>query len=295
MDFIKDTTQFYEQVAFNLDQALDQSKAIEDLPRGDNIVLLQHVSDIHCNVGMARINGAVARGLEVDLTIDTGDSTMSGTEAEEECINSEANAIPNEIVWERGNHDSEVTARQARDAGMIIIDDAEPIEVKGITFMGLGDPRRSMFGSPIEQIGDEDTKDHAAILKEAACSAETTPDILLTHSPAAILDALRAGCASLGLSGHTHQMSGPNLLNLNKQSYQFTQSSSGGVAESDISFGRLKAPAVQTIFTYDTKEHRLLGYIHITANPDTSVTISDYTNVDIEPTEFATVEVPQAR
>lgn len=281
VSFIKETEEFYAGVESNFRESFERSAIADQLPEGDNVVVFQHISDNHCNIGMDVVHGAIAEAFGVHFTIDSGDSTMSGTAAEAECINSEANAINNPILWVRGNHDSDETTRQAGENDMLILDNAETVEIEGLTVMGMGDPRYSEFGSQIEQRGEATIDDHAAFIEETACELESNgnrPDILVTHSPAAAIPTIESGCAGLSVSGHSHRVGGPNMLNP-AGSLQFTQGSSGGARNGGITLGTLKAPAEQTVFFYDKEADRLLGYVHITAMPDMSVVISDYQEI----------------
>ena len=80
--------------------------AIESNPlgRGDEIRVL-HISDIHLSTLGYGFAHELARSFDVDLVIDTGDTTSFGA-PDEEFILSEIPAFGLPYVWVAGNHDS---------------------------------------------------------------------------------------------------------------------------------------------------------------------------------------------
>ena len=80
--------------------------AIESNPlgRGDEVRVL-HISDIHLSTLGYGFAHELARSFDVDLVIDTGDTTSFGA-PDEEFILSEIPGFGLPYVWVRGNHDS---------------------------------------------------------------------------------------------------------------------------------------------------------------------------------------------
>src|SRR5699024_9560534 len=119
----------------------------EATPPDDKIATFLVVSDIHCNVGMSRIIGRVAKARHADAVLAAGDSTMTGTSREKCCVDSMNRAITKGVttVWVKGNHDSAKTVGQAKKDGVKVLD-GDPESVDGIRILGDGDPRRTIFG-----------------------------------------------------------------------------------------------------------------------------------------------------
>ncbi|MDD9205535.1 metallophosphoesterase, partial [Georgenia sp. 10Sc9-8] len=94
----------------------------DEVPEPEPVTFLL-VSDLHCNVGMADVVGEAARLAEVDAVLDAGDTVMSGTSVESFCVNAFAAAAPDGLPWvvSTGNHDSVLTAEQARAAGWTVL------------------------------------------------------------------------------------------------------------------------------------------------------------------------------
>jgi predicted phosphodiesterase len=178
--------------------------AVESNPlgRGDEIRVL-HISDIHLSTLGFGFAHELARSFDVDMVIDTGDTTSFGAR-NEEFILPEIPRFELPYVWVRGNHDSAAFQDAvARLDGTVVLD-GQTAEVDGFTIYGLGHPYfNEQRGTPV---GDEDV----VALVEAAAERVTAdvsalpepPDIVLVHD-----DRMAAGVAGtvpLVLSGHFH-------------------------------------------------------------------------------------------
>ena len=178
--------------------------AVESNPlgRGDEIRVL-HISDVHLSTLGYGFAQELARSFDVDLVVDTGDTTSFGA-PDEEFILPEITRFELPYVWVRGNHDSAAFQDAvARLDGTIVLD-GDVAEVEGFTIYGLGHPYfNEQRGTPV---GDEDV----VVLVEAAAervAADVSalaepPDIVLVHD-----DRMAAGVAGtvpLVLSGHFH-------------------------------------------------------------------------------------------
>jgi predicted phosphodiesterase len=178
--------------------------AVESNPlgRGDEIRVL-HISDIHLSTLGFGFAHELARSFDVDMVIDTGDTTSFGAR-NEEFILPEITRFELPYVWVRGNHDS--AAFQDAVAGLdgTVVLDGQTAEIDGFTVYGLGHPYfNEQRGTPV---GDEDV---VALVEAAAerVAADVSalpepPDIVLVHD-----DRMAAGVAGtvpLVLSGHFH-------------------------------------------------------------------------------------------
>jgi hypothetical protein len=173
-----------------------QVQALAGPRAGETAVLMQ--SDMHCNTTMTRLQRQVVDllrsrfGKEVPaLLAITGDLTTNGTAAEGGCIRHEAGvAAGSPVVAVTGNHETEESVRQMRDAGMQVLEGAVR-EVAGVTVLGDGDPSRTeLFGATALR-GDETEDEMGARLRTLA--EDSHPDLVLVHEAYAAQAFLRVG------------------------------------------------------------------------------------------------------
>ncbi len=273
IDFIEDTDGFYEQAQANFEEAFNNRPSLD---KDEAVRRVMIVSDIHCNIGISRVYGAVARRFAVGAVIDAGDATMSGTPVEEECIANEADALgdtPRFITL--GNHDSpQVTGEQARNHNFMVAN-GEMQEFAGFTVLGASDPRRSRFGAPDIHNNDQRLVEQGKTIKETACVTE--PDIVVMHDPKAGQPTAEAHCANLTISGHVHEQAEPEVYQdgLGNANYHFVQGTTGGAKEDSLVLGALNDPAVMSVFEFGDN-NKPLGRYDITVNTDSSVKISQF-------------------
>jgi hypothetical protein len=277
--YIETDQAFYDKTAANFRAAFAE-KFSQTPPGHAGLIYLLSVSDNHCNIGMDQVHANIAHAFEADAVIDTGDTTMGGTAAEAECVSAFADSIEHykiPIIAIRGNHDSSTTEDQERKDGETVIGNNETIKGPGgLTIMAVGDARETRFGGGTKLYDPNYTiEDEGNDLAKAA--AKVHPDILLVHDPDAAIPSVTSGFTLLSLSGDTHHLSGPNLLNPTTGSYQFTEGTSGGAKPNALTVGPLQQAAIETVFVLDEQTHRPVGYYIVTSNPDTSVHISDFT------------------
>lgn len=174
---------------------------------GELAVMMQ--SDMHCNITMIRLQARVWSMLQEQFDSDaprlmaiTGDLTTNGTAAEGTCIRDERDIVVDApVVAVTGNHESEVSAEQMRDAGMTVLDGSTE-EIEGVRLLGDGDPARSeLFGGTALR-GDETQQDVGQRLYEEAQDGDR-PDLVLVHeayAAQAFLDvgAMRSFMAAAG-------------------------------------------------------------------------------------------------
>lgn len=173
------------------------------LGKGDEIRVL-HISDIHLSplgYGFAR---EIAEGFDVDLVIDTGDTTSFGTPAED-LIVSYIPRFDRPYVFVRGSHDSiALQAEIARIPNAIVLD-GKTAEVAGLTVYGLGDPNFvSNRGQPTDERATAE-RSHAAgatILSDLE-ELPAPPDIAAVHDDR-MAEAV-AGRVPVVISGHFHE------------------------------------------------------------------------------------------
>jgi hypothetical protein len=143
-------------------------------------------SDMHCNTTMIRLQaqvvallrdrygGAVPAAMAV-----SGDLTTNGTAAEGGCIRHEA-AIADgaPVAAVTGNHESDVSVGQMRDAGMQVLQGSVE-DLAGVSVLGDGDPSRSeLFGATALR-GEETEAQMGARLRDVA--EDEHPEVVLVH------------------------------------------------------------------------------------------------------------------
>lgn len=266
---------YYTRIEDNFKKAFKQKFGTTQLQH-KGVMMVQKVSDNHCNMEMDRVHGAVTRAFDSNLTLDSGDMTWWGSDAEEMCIAEEADAIvshnPEAVVM--GNHDSPVIAEAARKHKMVVLDNDKVVKVAGFKLLGEADVNSSDMGTQLHQRGDETTADEAEKVKNAACAQH--PDIVVIHEPAEAALTAESGCAPETDYGHDHVEHNPYVTNKEAGSIAMDAGTSGGAAKGSPTYGPLGKVATELECEYTIDTHRLLGCYVISAQPDGSVTISDF-------------------
>ncbi|MDR1186123.1 MAG: metallophosphatase family protein, partial [Bifidobacteriaceae bacterium] len=151
-------------------------------------------SDLHCNIGMAQVMGAAARGSAAEIVLDGGDTTMDGTSVERYCIDQVAAAIPAGVEWvtSPGNHDTVTTAKQEKAAGARVLE-GEVERIAGLRILGDVDPTHTEVAQGTSLEGDESIEQVDKRLARTACE-DGPVDLLLVHQPAMAQASLESGC-----------------------------------------------------------------------------------------------------
>ncbi|GAA2100259.1 metallophosphoesterase family protein [Brevibacterium salitolerans] len=241
-------------------------------PEDTDVATLVWTSDIHCQTGMSRTIGDVIAWSGADLHIDGGDVTMTGTEAENVCVDSVARSVPDGVptVFVKGNHDSEDTVARAKEVGWTVLE-GEPVEVAGLTLLGDSDPRRTVFPSGDVLERGETGEEFAARMAEAACAADE--DLFVIHDPRQAEDALGRGCADHALSGHWHRRVEPEQLG---RGVRTVGSTTGGALADALTPGPLKMPAEMSLIRVDRSTGAPIDVQYITVGMDAAVEFSEW-------------------
>src|SRR5699024_3093345 len=127
-------------------------------------------SDLHCNISMPRLVGEVAGMSGAAAYIDGGDMPMTGTSAENYCLNVLDDEQPAEMprLFGKGNHAAPETTQQAKTRGWEVLEDSSA-EMAGVTFFGAADPRRTVFGSGAQLETELTADQYAQRLRDEAC------------------------------------------------------------------------------------------------------------------------------
>jgi len=170
----------------------------------DQTIRVLHVSDLHLNPAAFDVIRTVATQFQVDVVVDSGDITDFGSTPEDRFVG-EISSIGVPYVYVRGNHDSASTqAAVAAQEGAVVLDGPEVVEVAGVRFLGLGDPRFT----PDKRTRDDDAPEDEllAVGRTLARSVNTAlepPAVVVVHDPVSARPLL--GVAPLVLSGHAHR------------------------------------------------------------------------------------------
>lgn len=229
------------------------------------------VSDLHCNVSMARVVRALADEVGADLVFNGGDTVVSGTAAESFCVNAFAQEIDVPVVVAGGNHDSTLTADQSRGAGWHVLD-GDVVEVANLRILGDTDPTFTAVGSGTRPGRDESMAAMGERLRDVAC-ADGGLDVLLIHNPRAASATAEAGCARLTLSGHLHRTVGPEVTAAG--TWRYVSSSSGGGNNGGRTIGTLQSSADLTVLRFDAGGAPV-DHAVVTIAPSGAVTVSGW-------------------
>ncbi|MCV2393954.1 metallophosphoesterase [Actinotalea sp. M2MS4P-6] len=265
LDLYRENEQFYTNAADAVSLAwADQSLRDEadvllngpHAPTADTIDALV-ISDLHCNVGMARVITRVAELAELDLVLNAGDSTIDGTAVESYCVQSFAQAVPDGVgyVVADGNHDSALTSQQEAAAGAVVLS-GQVVEVEGLRILGDSDPNETRIGEGTHPVGEESAADESARLADVACE-DGDVDLLLIHTPVVGTDALERGCVPAQVSGHLHSRQGPFPFG---EGVRYISSSTAGARLYEPTVGPLVGTAEMTILRFDAETHRIRDY-----------------------------------
>lgn len=241
-----------------------------DDPGTDEPVVLLVVSDLHCNVGMARVIRRVAELAAVDVVLNAGDSTVNGTAVEQYCVAAFAAAAPHGVttVISDGNHDSVETSAQEAEAGAVVLDGGV-VEVDGLRILGDADPNATRIGAGTRLAGEEGLAQAGTRLADVAC-ADGDVDLLLVHTPAVGTEAMERGCVPVQVSGHLHRRYGPGRVG---DGVRYVSASTAGATLDQPTVGPLQGFAELTILRVDPATSRVTDHRLVRVGPDGAVTV----------------------
>ncbi|HVM26446.1 MAG TPA: metallophosphoesterase [Mycobacteriales bacterium] len=227
------------------------------LPTDDTIRVL-HVSDLHLNPTAFEVIGSTARQFSVDVIVDTGDINDWGSPPEGAYVNGIAD-LPAPYVYVRGNHDSGLTQLNvAAQPNAVVLDGPEIVEVGGVRFLGMGDPRFT----PDKSTGDDDAPAERMLavgrtLAREIRTAFEPPDIVAVHDPISARPLM--GQTPLVLAGHRHQRE-----DVREDDTLLMIQGSTGVAGLRALEGDRPTPITLTVLYLDPETRELQAYDDIT-------------------------------
>ena len=247
-------------------------------PAAENtLVTAVFVSDLHCNVSMGRVIGALVQASGADLILNGGDTVVSGTAAEAFCVDAFADAFTVPVVVAGGNHDSVTTARHERAAGWNVLR-GERVRVAGLEILGDSDPTLTAIGAGTTPKRAETVAELGDRLARSACAAGGV-DVLVVHDPRAAASTARDGCARVTLSGHLHRRVGPEPTDAGGWTY--VSSSSGGGNDGGRTIGALQTSADLTVIRFADGEP--FDFSVVGVGPDGAITVSPWRHFPTSP------------
>jgi predicted phosphodiesterase len=226
-----------------------------DLPRpdvGESMVL--GFSDLHCNEAMTSLITRLVELTKPTQILDSGDDTVNGTAAERFCVTREARigaGIP--FVVASGNHDSDVTEAQMRNAKMTVLNGAV-VKSAGWSVLGDDDPEHNI---PFSQERTQDRPETEEQLGQRMVDDARGKSVnaILVHQPAAsvVIMTTPDPPADLVLWGHFHLQDGPTVVPHTDGSWTvgMQQGTAGGVRQPTFtSFSTPFSPPLISADTY---------------------------------------------
>jgi predicted phosphodiesterase len=248
----------------------DDEDADEDAVEPTVLLL---VSDLHCNIGMARIIRTVAERSGADVVLNAGDTTVNGTSVERYCVTTFSGAVPDgvERVVADGNHDSTETGQHERGSGWTVLD-GDVVSVAGLRILGDRDPNQTQIGAGTSTITGETAAEAGERLAQTACDDPDGVDVLLIHTPRVGDAAMRSGCVPVQLSGHQHRRTGPVQVG---EGIRYVSSSTAGATSGQATVGPLNGVAELTVLRFDPESRRMIDWQLVTVSPDGTAAVSD--------------------
>jgi predicted phosphodiesterase len=230
---------------------------LPDYEPSTNTIRLLHVSDLHLNPSAWPLIKAVSDQFDVGAVIDTGDIADHGSSPESVYV-SGIGTLDLPYVYVRGNHDSAETEAAVRAQPNAVVLDGTPVDVAGLRFLGLPDPRFTPDQTTRGENSDDMVLRQTTQLDALAKIAHPAPDVLVLHDPSEVevLD----GAAPLVLAGHAHQRS---QWLLPQKSRVMVQGSTGGAGLRALE-NEEPTPVMLTVLYFDATTRKLTAWDDIT-------------------------------
>lgn len=269
----------------NVTKLYDVTSTLPAYQPNQNVVRVLHISDLHLGEHAWDVIDSVTQQYSVDLIVDSGDTTDHGLEAENYFLQ----RIPSlrvPYVWVRGNHDSIVTEEAMRKLPNVVVLDGSVRTVKGIRFLGAGDPRftpdRSDRDIPKET---QAVAAQALALAKVARNSQPAVDAIVYHDSAGA--SFFDGQASLLLTGHGHERL--NLV-LPKGSRLMQEGTTGGAGLRALEKDK-PAPIEMSVLYLDRSTRELEAWDEITLG-GLGLTSARIDRHQVKPDEPATTPSP---
>jgi hypothetical protein len=276
----------YDLLATTFDEEFAAHVRTLGVPDDGDVVPVLLRADAHCNLGIQRLDLAIAEAYDVGIYATLGDEFSSGRylhepyDQEKICIAPFYRALANagvELVGVAGNHETPAAVAFMRELGMTVLE-GETAEIDGVYFFGYGDPVRSNGTGSVPHDSAEQhalNRDTGDLVGAAACLDRQRRDVVLAHEypmTLAILERFDAcgQTSSFAVAGHTHIGHGPYRL---AGGQIFTILDSAGGADKSPKLDWLNRPAVSSVAFVDRQTGELVRLDDVIARPDGSIEI----------------------
>ena len=189
----------------NVSRLYDVTSALPAYQPDPSTIRVLSVSDLHLNPAAWDVIRSVTKQFNIDVIVDSGDLTDHGSAPENTYVDQIATlGVP--YVWVRGNHDSSVTeAAVAAQPNAVVLDSTTPVEVAGLRFLGIGDPRFTPDKNTRDVAAPSSVSQVGLLMAQAMAAqpADAQVDVAVVHDGAAADE--MDGTVPLVLSGHYHR------------------------------------------------------------------------------------------
>ncbi len=236
--------------------------ALGSLPEvpGPETTTVLWVSDVHNNPAAYGVVRELIAQFDIEAVVDTGDSTDIGSAAENVLLGRVADlGVP--YLWVRGNHDSATTQRyMATLPNVTVLDGPEVVEVAGLGWAGVGDPRFTPVKRVAEpsEVGRDELREAGRRLSTGLEEAGARPDVVLVHERPMAEPLL--GQVPLVLDGHVHERRERRV----DGTLELTLGSSGGAGLRTFDTGDTALPLEMTILHLDPEDGSLVAVDEVT-------------------------------
>jgi predicted phosphodiesterase len=175
--------------------------SVGELPGGaPGEVAILHVSDLHLNPLGAELVVRLARDLQVDAVLDTGDTTTFGLPLEAR-FGTLLSASPVPYLLVPGNHDSAENRAQLSEIAGITVLDGDVASIGGVRILGIADPTFTASNEVSTAEANEMKASRAGAVRAEVVTA--SPDVVAVHDPAQAAEA--TGRVGVIVAGHVHE------------------------------------------------------------------------------------------
>ncbi len=243
----------------NVSQLYGALGSLPDVPGPDTTTVLW-VSDVHNNPAAYGVMRELVGQFDVEAVVDTGDSTDIGSAAENVLLDGiEDLDVP--YLWVRGNHDSATTQRyMAGLDNVTVLDGPEVVEVAGVAWAGVGDPRYT----PVKRIAEPSETGRLELraagrrLSTGLAEGGRAVDVVLVHERP-MAEPLY-GQVPLVLDGHVHERREQRV----DGTLELTLGSAGGAGLRTFDQGETALPLEMSILHLDPEDGSLVAVDEIT-------------------------------
>lgn len=289
---------FWKTANANLLSNFNQfEKLAEKYTKGEDVVPILHLSDIHCNyANMSFYLKNLVKAVKAPVIVNSGDTFPNSKTMpyEDECYDdffegvsqaAKDNNNPMTVLNVAGNHDPKDGISYKDDyAEVITLTSDEPVQtVKGIDFVGIEDPTKTIWEPtwPDDpEVMNEMIANRGDDVADEACKVDEesqNPEVVISHRIQQLYETILRGCGTLALSGHTHidgairrfATDGPDDI------FQHTAGSASGADVGITIYEKPQQDASVTTQFIDKNTGEVLGFISIVLHTDGTIDFID--------------------